>query len=808
LNLKNEEDKTMLAKKFDFTEIEARIQKFWEENEIYKFDENSDKEIYSIDTPPPTVSGKQHIGHIFSYTQAEMIARFQRTQGKNVFYPFGFDDNGLPTERLVERELGIIAREMPRSTFIEKCLSTTEKYEKEFKALWQSLGFSVDWDQQYQTVGPMAQRISQKSFIDLVKKGKAYIEESPVLWCPHCRTSIAQAELESKELESSFNTITFKIGDEEISIATTRPEMLYGCVAIFVHPEDERYSKYIGQKGKVPIYDFEVPILGDKKVDKDKGTGIVMCCTFGDTTDLEWYKEYDLPYKKILSTDGRIDSAVPLIGGMFIKAGRKRIIAMLEEKGLLTKTEAISHPVSIHERCGNEVEILPSRQWYIDILSDKDKFLAAADEINWYPSHMKKRYITWVENLKWDWCISRQRFFGVPIPVWYCEACGEHTLPEDGQLPVNPIETEPNRKCSCGHDKWLPETAVLDTWATSSVTPQINGKWQEPDDRTEKIMPMGLRTQAHEIIRTWAFYTIVKSIHHTGEIPWKDIMICGFVLAKKGEKISKSKKNDACSPSQLIKKYSADAVRYWAANSRLGTDMMFSEDELQGSKRFMTKLWNAAKFTLMHLEDFDGKKPKKILADDQWIMDKYNETIEECTKHLNSYEVGLARLSADDFFWKDYCDNYLELVKDRVYKPEVYGEENRKSGQYALYNAFLGILKMYSIFAPHMTEEIYQAFFRKFENETSIHQTLWNKGFEKDETLMTMGKNIKMILSEARKFKSERNLSMKEELNEVRITVVKGLSLIEEARPDLIACTKAKNLHISEGAEFKVEIKL
>ena len=413
-----------MKKNYEFKQVEKEMQNFWRENTIYNFNQESQNEIYSIDTPPPTVSGSLHIGHIFSYTQAEMIARFKRMQGYNVFYPFGFDDNGLPTERLVEKEESIIAKNLPRSEFIKRCATVSEKYEKEFKDLWQSLGFSVDWSLQYETINPMVQRISQKSFIKLLKYGKAYMKESPVLWCTECQTSIAQAELETIEKDTTFNYLKFKVGEESLLVATTRPELLYGCVCLFVNPEDDKYKKYIGKNATVPLYDYKIPILTDNKVDMDKGTGVVMCATFGDSTDVEWYETYKLPYRKVILSDGTIDESVPLIGGLKVLIARKQIVGLLLENGFILESKNITHTVAVHERCGKEVEILPSKQWYIDILTNKDQFLKAADEINWYPEYMKNRYVLWVENLKWDWCISRQRYFGVPFPIWYCKNCG------------------------------------------------------------------------------------------------------------------------------------------------------------------------------------------------------------------------------------------------------------------------------------------------------------------------------------------------------------------------------------------------
>lgn len=786
-----------MDKKYDFKKTEMEMKKLWEDNEIYKYGNGRDRKVFSIDTPPPTVSGKLHIGHVFSYTQAEMIARFKRMQGFDVFYPFGFDDNGLPTERLVEKDENIHARELPRSEFRKRCLETIEKYEDEFNELWKRLGFSVDWSLQYQTVSSLSQRISQKSFLELVKMKKAYLKESPVLWCTECQTSIAQAELETKDLETTFNYLNFKTSEGDLLIATTRPELLSGCVCVFVHPDDMRYKEYIGKKALVPLYNFEIPILTDDMVSMEKGTGAVMCATFGDTTDMEWYSKHKLPYKEIIMPDGTINSDIQYIGGMKVNTAREVIIKELKEKGLLEKQESIIHTIAVHERCGMGIEIIPSNQWYIDVLTEKERFLKAADEINWYPAYMKNRYRIWVENLKWDWCISRQRYFGVPFPVWYCKKCKEPIYAEEDQLPVNPLEDRPKKACSCGCDEFIPEEAVFDTWATSSVTPLINSKYGEDDDITQEIIPMGMRNQAHEIIRTWAFYTIVKSLYHTGQIPWKNIMISGFVLAKPGEKISKSKNNDMNSPINLIESNSADAIRYWTANSKLGTDTFFSEDELKLAKRFITKIYNAAKFSIMQLNDFEKRESidmSKLLPIDQWILQRVNETTITATKLLNNFEIGQARHEIDDLFWKDFCDYYIEIVKERLYQPEKHGEEQRYSGQYALYNSLMGILKLYAIYTPYVTEYIYQDFYRKYEKITSLHQMTWET-HETKGIYIDFGEHIKGVIGEVRRKKTEQQLSMKDEIPELIITCPsKFREFYKSSEMDIKACTSADKI--------------
>ena len=832
-----------MEKHYDFELIEKQMQTLWREMRAYAFKPDPTKPLYSIDTPPPTVNGSLHIGHIFSYTQAEMIARYRRMQGYNVFYPFGFDDNGLPIERLVEKELGIRAGQMPRSAFIEACLETTKKYETEFKALWSSLGFSCDWSLQYETISPESQRISQRSFIELYEKGKAYVKESPVLWCTECQTSIAQAELDTLEKETIFYTLKFELVDERLSkephtllVATTRPELLNGCVALFVHPEDDRYKALIGKTAMVPLYNYEIPILGEATVERDKGTGIVMVATFGDATDVTWALAHNLPYRSVITADGTIEADDPILGSLKVGKARTVIVEQLRLSGLIESEQNISHIVGTHERCGKPTEIIPSRQWYIDILTDQARFIEAADAINWYPEHMKNRYLNWVQNLKWDWCISRQRFFGVPIPVWYCMACGEAKVADASQLPVNPLETAPLGACSCGHTEFIPESAVLDTWATSSITPQINGKWGEADDWTSELMPMSMRTQAHEIIRTWAFYSIVKSLYHTGEIPWKDLMICGFVLAKKGEKISKSKSNAAESPTELIETHSADVMRYWAANAKLGTDTFFDADELSIAKRFINKLWHASKFSFSQLENYtpmtaskdmnmasrsaSSQRPEKTthpeiyLPIDRWILERLQETFNLATAALDVYEIGTARHHIDAFFFGDFCDDYLELVKERLYQPDKHGLEAQKSGQAALYQCLLGLLKLYAPYVPHITEYLYQSYFASREqlheqillNEpilshdaiathdqtASIHLTTWPKARSLDETLMTFGKEIKAIIGEARRYKSENKLSMKAEMPTLKLSCSQATQpLYALSLGDLKGCTHA-----------------
>lgn len=777
----------MLDKKYDSLVKEEKWLNYWKKNKIYEFKPDY-REVYSIDTPPPTVNGKIHIGHIFSYSQAEMIARYKRLRGYNVFYPFGFDDNGLPSERLVEKEQKKKAHEIGRESFSKLCYETTNKYEEEFQDLFSKLGVSTDWSMCYKTVSSSTIKISQNSFLDLIEKGHCYHKESPALWCNECLTSIAQAELETKTIRTTFNYVNFKtVEDNEIfTIATTRPELLPAIVCVFVNPDDDKNNHLIGKTAHIPVIDVNVPIIGDEKVAIDKGTGIVMCCTFGDQTDIEWWKKYNLPLKYIFTDDGRIMDSVPNYGGLKIKEARKQIVDDLQVGGYIVKIEELEHEVQTHERCGSEVEYTVMKQWFIDIMIHKEDFLRIGNEINWYPTHMHNRYEEWVNNVAWDWCISRQRYFGVPFPVWYCKECGEPIFASKEQLPVNPLTDTPSiEKChKCGCKEFIPESDVMDTWATSSVTPLINMKYGEKDNYESILKPMSLRSNASEIIRTWDFYTIVKSYYHFGIKPWDNVMISGFVMANKGEKISKSKGNSKIEPLDLIKQFSADVVRYWAASGRLGTDITFSEETLLRGKKLVNKIWNVSKFVQMHLEDYQDKAFDDFEYIDKWILGNFIDMEKEYLKYLDNYEIGLALNILEKFFW-NFCDNYIEIVKHRLYRPEEFGEKARYSGQKTIYILLYKLLQDFSIFFPFITEEIYQDIYHDMK---SIHITeIKSLNYSFDEEIVN-GNLMCEIISMVRGKKSSSNLSLKTIVKKLEIDCSPNLKkAIEEANKDFKA---------------------
>lgn len=797
-----------LDKIYDPQKAEKKWQEYWIKEGIYKFDKNNLDNVYSIDTPPPTVSGAMHTGHAFSYTQCDFIARYHRMRGKNLFYPFGLDDNGLATERFVEKKLNIKSTDLEREEFIKLCLKETTEVEKELLKSWQALGLSCDWSWQYRTIEEQSRKISQLSFIEIHKQGRAYRKEAPTIWCPECNTAIAQVELEDRDLKSHFNDILFELEDgKKIPIATTRPELLPACVAVFVHPEDMRYKNLVGKTIKVPLFDYFVPIIADERADPEKGTGIVMCCTFGDQTDMEWWKAYNLPLRIALTHDGRLNDFAKNYEGLKIKEARKKILEDLKNQNLLTKQEEITHTVNVHERCGTEIEFLVTKQWFIKYLDLKKEFLRLGKEIKWFPEHMRNRYDNWINGLQWDWCISRQRYYGVPFPVWYCKKCDEVILPEEKDLPIDPLKDKPQKKCKCGSLDFIPEKDVFDTWATSSLTPQIALKWTEDKEFFNKMFPMNLRPQAHDIVSFWLFNTVVKAYFHNKTIPWKHAMISGWALDSHGKKMSKSRGN-VINPLDMINKYSTDALRFWSSSSKLGEDLWFSEREFIAGKRTIVKLWNASRFILPHLSDYDLKRPKEFLPVDKWILSKLNKLIKTSTEAYEEYDYVRSRLDTEKFFWQDLCDNYLEIVKDRLYNSENYTSEEINSVKFTLHNSLLSIIKLFALIMPHITEEIYQLYFAKIENKKSIHISEWpiyDKNLV-DEEAEKIGELLIALISSIRKYKSERKLSMKEEIKEIIISCDdNNRKSIEKIKKELMATMKISNIVYGNAEQITLE---
>ncbi len=789
----------MLDKKYNALEKEKKWQDYWQENEIYRFEKGSNKPIYSIDTPPPTVNGKIHMGHLSSYTHIEVVARHHRMKGENVYFPLGFDDNGLPTERFVEEKYKKKAHQMPRAEFVDLCLQTTKELESEFHALYKGAGFSCNLKENYSSISKRSQEISQKSFLELYKKGYLYHAEAPALWCTECQTAVAQSELENQDIASTFNYLKFYVegSDEFVVVATTRPEMLPACDCVFVNPKDKKNAHLVGKKLIVPLFNFAVPVLTDELVDMQKGSGVVMCCTFGDTVDKEWQRKHNLPIKEAFNNSGRMTALAGEFEGMKIKDARKAVIEKLQALGLLIKQEELVHAVSTHERCGTPIEIVVKKQWFIDVLSHKKEIYDAGMKLHWHPENMRARFLNWVENLQWNWCISRQRYFGVPFPVWYCKKCGKVHLADEKDLPVDPLTTSPKQKCECGCSEFVPETDVMDTWATSSLTPQICCDLLTKKGLDDTMTPMNLRPNAHDNIRVWDFYTVVKSLYHFGKLPWTDVMISGYVTNPDGQKLSKKSANNKNSPQEIIKEYSADVTRYWASSLSLGKDTCFSLDAFDAGRKLANKIWNASKFVLSFLTDYQPKQIK-LLPMDKWILEKYKKVFGSFKKNLDRYEISLALSEAERFFW-GFCDDYIELVKRRLYNPDVYGQEATESAKFASYHILLGLLKMFAPFMPHITEEIYQDYFAKIEGQKSIHNSQYlDLGKSYDEELIKQGEEVMKIVAGIRQFKSENKLSLKTFIDKMTVTS-KYCDFIKLCEVDIKAVGSINNLQTKDG---------
>lgn len=828
-------------KNYNETECEAKWQKYWEENKIFAWNSTGKREdSFVIDTPPPTISGSLHIGHIYSYTHTDFMARYKRMQGFNVFYPMGFDDNGLPTERLVEKEKKTKAAQHSREEFTAMCNETAEKYRKEFRELFTNIALSVDWNQEYHTISEDCLKISQMSFLDLYRKGEVYRKLQPMFWDPIDQTAIAQAEIEEHELDSFENYIYFGLVDEgkatnnidwdsleKVEIMTTRPEMLPACVALMVHPDD--LHKYKGKKAVTPLYNTIVPIVADEDVKKDKGTGVVMCCTFGDEQDIKWWQKHSLETRIIINKFGKIDFTNLDFSSLLLEkttnkkvdhqeeqfSARKTTIKLLEEHNLTVKPKvAIKHMVKCAERSGSPLEIIPTEQWFVAVTKHKKQLLEKVNECNWNPSYMAKRAEQWIESLEWDWCISRQRYFGVPFPVWYSKRAGEHgkiLLPSIQQLPVNPLIDLPEGYSA---DEVTPEKDVMDTWATSSVSPQINSKAITKDfaidiDRHQQLYPADLRPQAHEIIRTWAFYTIAKSYLHENTIPWKNLMISGWCLAEDKSKMSKSKGN-IVRPQDILKNYSADNIRYWSSTSKLGADTAFSQDVLKVGKKLINKLWNAAKFSGLFLESLvEGELIERDIQSDinsgdifhpldKWILSELNKAIISASENFEIYEYSVARKAAEDFFWL-FCDYYLEAVKTRVYDEQNNDAKAKRSGVLTLSHILKNILKLFAPFMPHITDELYNIIFHE---EAAKHKSIhakgqWAKSFidDKREENCKNGEILIAIMDYIRGEKSALNLSIKYPVKCLTIVCEKKVeTIISSFIGDLKAVTSIENI--------------
>lgn len=783
-----------LEKRYNHTECDQITRKLWEDKDIYA--QQSTLPLYSIDTPPPTVSGALHIGHISSYTHTDIIARYKRMTGHSVFYPFGFDSNGLPTERFVEKKHKTNVGKIGREAFTKLCLETTQEAQKEFIGLWRTMGLSADLKHSYSTISPEVQKIAQESFIKLAKENNVYMKKAPSMYCTTMRTSVAQAELEDVEKETLFNDVAFKSpDDQELVISTTRPELLPSCVALIFNPNDDRYKHLADQKAIVPIYNFEVPILQDEKVQIDKGTGLVMICTFGDKTDIEWFHKFNLPYKQSVGFNGKWTEETGPLAGLKVHDAREKILELLKESGALKNQKKITHSVAVFERSKKEIEYIVLPQWFVKIIENKKGFIKLADTIDWHPQHMKSRYVNWVENLNWDWCVSRQRTYGIPIPVWYEQDTGKPVYPTIDQLPVNP-ETDLPQGYDGDPKNLIPEKDVMDTWNTSSLSPYIckqlyNRTTESPFDGKNDFIPMGMRPQAHDIIRTWAFYTIVKAWMHDKKVPWKEIVISGHVLSEQNEKISKSKGNVPTEPNKLLELYAPDAIRFWTASGSLGQDTAFSPDQIKIGQKLLTKLWNAFKFIQMNTKEYthEHTKQPKLNHINQWMIDQYNECLTTYKKYFAKHEFSLALQSVETLFWKDFCDNYIEIIKGQFFSPEQFSEEEKQATLWTLYEVGFRILQLYAPILPHITDFLYQALYKSQFKTESVHISQLPEASTAEKT--NQMESILTLISEVRKLKTDHQLSLKTELEMLTIST-QNPEAIQSVENYITSITKAK----------------
>ncbi len=828
--------------------IEERWAAQWDTDGIYRFDESAVRaDVFSIDTPPPTVSGSLHMGHVFSYTHTDTIARFQRMSGKSVFYPMGWDDNGLPTERRVQNYYGVRcdpsqpyeaefeppfrgdppkkhhAIPISRPNFLELCDELVEIDEQVFEALFRRLGLSVDWNHLYATIDERSRRVSQRAFLRNLARGEAYSHDAPTMWDVDFQTAVAQAEMEDRDRPGAYHKIAFhrSDGSGDVVIDTTRPELLAACVALVAHPDDERYQPLFGSTVRTPLYNVEVPIVAHELAQPDKGTGIAMICTFGDTTDVTWWRELDLNMRPIIGRNGRILAEAPdsvdadayaAIVGLNVKQAQRAIVEQLQASGeMLGEADRIQHPVKFYEKGDRPLEIVTSRQWYIrnggrgaDLRRD---LVDRGSDMTWHPTHMRHRYDNWVEGLNGDWLVSRQRFFGVPIPVWYAlDADGEPDydqplLPQESQLPIDPSTDLPAGYTADQRNQpngFMGDPDIFDTWATSSLTPQIAGLWEEDGtDLFDRIYPMDMRPQAHDIIRTWLFATVVRSHHEHAQAPWAHAALSGWILDPDRKKMSKSKGN-VVTPIDLFEQYGTDAVRYWAASARPGTDTAFSEDQMKVGRKLANKLLNVSKFVLSFGEVPDGTVATDPI--DLSMLAKLDDVITEATEAFAAFDYARALERTESFFWW-FCDNYVELVKGRAYATR--GEQPANSARAALQTALSAVQRLFAPILPFTAEEAWS-----WWDEASVHVQSWPQPTTSGGDPALIDPTIE-VLAHVRRAKTEAKISQRAEVASLQVSGPAELhDALSAGRDDLIEAGSILELTAQHADQLECEIEL
>jgi valyl-tRNA synthetase len=780
----------------DLADIEARAQQLWDQSHIHDFDPDGSGPVFSVDTPPPYVSAAHlHVGHAMSYAQAEFVVRYQRRRGRRVFYPMGFDDNGLPTERYVEQAHGVDRATISRSEFRRLCLEETRRGAATYEALWRALGLSVDWRHRYSTIDDRCRRIAQASFLDLWRRGRIYRTDAPVQWDPQAQTSLSQADIETRPRQARLYEIAFSDGAR---IATTRPELLPACVALYRHPDDARWAHLDGARVTVPLFGHEVLVRADAGVRPDFGTGLLMVCTFGDGDDVERWRRDGLPARICLGPDGRLTAAAGKYQGETTADARRRIVADLGVRVL--GSTVVDQVVSVGERTGEPIEWQMRPHWMLRVLDLRDELLTRSAALRFHPDHLRSRLDDWIRGLRHDWNLTRQRFYGVPFPVWFCtvDGCGGAVGADERALPVDPLEDRPPvAACpDCGGGL-AGDPDVMDTWMTSSMSPAI-----VTDPPGTPARPLTVRVQAHEIIRTWLFTTLVKAHLHDGALPWSDVMISGWGLDERGRKISKRAllNSDRYDPMAVIRRHGADALRFWAAGTHLGSDSRYSEREVRAGRKVVLKLWNVARFLDEHLLGTPGARqdaspatsPPRVErpVEDRWLLHRLAATVERATAGFDRYDYAAAREATERFFWNDLADTWIELVKHRVRHPEDHPATALAAAR-ATGRAVLGaVVGLWAPFLPHVTEEIYQRLLRGEGGPVSVHVTPWPRpaGCAEPPEMPA----VLAVLHACRALRGERRLPQGQDVATLTVYADDGTwARLEPVRPTLLAAARA-----------------
>lgn len=748
-----------VSKEYDFNCIEEKWVQSWDAS-VYHFDWQSDKPQYIIDTPPPYPTGNFHIGNALNWCYIDYVARYKRMRGYNVMFPQGWDCHGLPTEVKVEEINHITKNQVPREEFRRLCEKLTEEAIERFHKSMGRLGLSIDWSNEYVTMKPEYYVKTQTSFVRMHQNGQIYREDHPVNWCPRCGTAIAFAEVEYDTRTTTLNYMRFVSAEGEMQIATSRPELLPACVAVAVNPQDGRYQKFIGKSVRVPIFDYEVPVLADPVVDTGFGTGIVMICTFGDKQDVRWWMEHHLPLRQVIDREGRLTAVAGPYAGCSVSQAKDRIIQDMQKEDIIFKQEPLEQNVGLCWRCKTPIEILSERQWFVRINAEEIK--KTAEEIEWVPPHMQVRLKNWADSVEWDWCISRQRIFATPIPVWYCRSCGEVLVAKEEWLPLDPNQTRPPVRCKCGSDDFIPEKDVLDTWMDSSISALAVAGWP---DRKDLRMPTQLRPQGHDIIRTWAFYTILRTKSLEGVRPWDTILVNGMALGEDGHKMSKSL-NNFIRPEEVFATNGADALRQWGAmGGSPGNDIMFQWKEITAASRFQQKLWSIFRFSLPLIADVDAT-PGQV---DRWLLGELDRLVIKATKAMDAFQFDETMKAIRGFAWETLADNYIELVKARLYGPD---SPEKRAAQSTLYRAIETVARLMAPFTPFISEEIYHTL-----TDESVHVQSWPEPAETE--VDSAGLAIKEIAAAIRRYKAEKGMALNSPLPGIVVYSELGLETFD-----------------------------